>query len=671
MKKVSRIAALLCSLLMLTSCSGKTTIGSTSTSPSQSSSSETETTTSTGVPTTSLGSSVSFESKEFTLTEAELEDKIKGGWIGQMVGVAWGASTEFCYRGSIIPDSNVPTWTPDMINNAFDQDDLYVEIPFIQTMIKSGALCSPARIADTFKKTTFGAWHANNTARENLKNGINYPDSGSYLYNPHCDDIDWQIECDFLGQMYPGLVSEAAARAFELGHIMNYGDGVYGGVFVTAMHSAAFTANSVEELCQIATEVIPQNTKFRMLIDDVWTYYNAGDSFETCWRKIENKWGTDDRCPELSGTGNIDAKLNSGYILMGLLYGKGDFKDSIIYSMRCGQDSDCNPSSVAAILGNYYGAEKLEDIYKSALNEKTKFSTTAYNFKKVVDQNCTLAKEILQHYNIAENNGSWTYTVGGTLTQVPYEQWEKGVYAEFDVNVIQNTGAVSVHLFTYGTFNEIVETIFDMGDGTVLNAIPAQYFYEKEGTYTVKTKIVDSDGDTFEASKQITVQKGRETDQTIICTVTAPIGGGSKDIGVICDGKIPSVGSNDSSQQYDTYIYCEENYRRPVYIGYVYSKAKQINSIVFTEGIHYENGGWFENGVVSVEVLKDGKWQAIEATVSPAYPKGNTQAAFGKSYESYTFTLKTPGSYEGIRLSGICGGGFRGGFISCGELTVN
>lgn len=84
-------------------------------------------------------------------------------------------------------------------------------------------------------------------------------------------------------------MNEAAARAFELGHIMNYGDGVYGGVFVTALHSAAFTAESVEELCRTGTEIIPEGTKFRMLLEDVWASYWAGDSFALCWQKIENK----------------------------------------------------------------------------------------------------------------------------------------------------------------------------------------------------------------------------------------------------------------------------------------------------------------------------------------------------------------------------------------------
>ncbi len=195
--------------------------------------------------------------------------------------------------------------------------------------------------------------------------------------------------------------------------------------------------------------------------------------------------------------------------------------------------------------------------------------------------------------------------------------------------------------------------------------------YEKPGTYTVKLTAVDSEGEKVELSREVAVSVGKASTQTIICSVTAPTGGGSKNIGVICDGVVPNASSANDSMQYDTFIYTEENYRRSVYIGYVYKQEKQISTVSFTEGNHFGNGGWFADGTLSVEVLKDGVWQKAEATVSPAYPNGNALSSFGKGYETYVLTLKTPGSFSGVRLIGIAGGGVRGGFISCSELAVS
>ena len=43
---------------------------------------------------------------EATISEEELYDKMMGGWLGQMIGVAWTASTEFAATGSIMSIPN-------------------------------------------------------------------------------------------------------------------------------------------------------------------------------------------------------------------------------------------------------------------------------------------------------------------------------------------------------------------------------------------------------------------------------------------------------------------------------------------------------------------------------------------------------------------------------------
>ncbi|HEY6990768.1 MAG TPA: ADP-ribosylglycohydrolase family protein, partial [Bryobacteraceae bacterium] len=44
----------------------------------------------------------SQRSREISLDA--LRDKIEGGWAGQMIGVSYGAPTEFHYRAEIIPE---------------------------------------------------------------------------------------------------------------------------------------------------------------------------------------------------------------------------------------------------------------------------------------------------------------------------------------------------------------------------------------------------------------------------------------------------------------------------------------------------------------------------------------------------------------------------------------
>ena len=130
---------------------------------------------------------------DFTISEEALRDKIAGAWVGQMAGVAWSAPTEFQYNGVIMPESALPEWKTTTINDAFYQDDLYVEIPFMQAMIEKGFDCSIDDLGEAFENTTFSLAHANYLGRYNLSKGIKASEAGSYLYNYHADDIDWQI----------------------------------------------------------------------------------------------------------------------------------------------------------------------------------------------------------------------------------------------------------------------------------------------------------------------------------------------------------------------------------------------------------------------------------------------------------------------------------------------
>ena len=56
----------------------------------------------------------SAEDSEYRrLPVTKYRDRLAAGWLGQMVGVGWGAPTEFRFKGQIIPEESVPEWTPE------------------------------------------------------------------------------------------------------------------------------------------------------------------------------------------------------------------------------------------------------------------------------------------------------------------------------------------------------------------------------------------------------------------------------------------------------------------------------------------------------------------------------------------------------------------------------
>jgi hypothetical protein len=56
--------------------------------------------------------------------------------------------------------------------------------------------------------------------------------------------------------------------------------------------------------------------------------------------------------------------------VLGLLYGEGDFKKSILYAVNCGDDTDCTGATVGATLGILYGTKELPKDWVEYIGDK-------------------------------------------------------------------------------------------------------------------------------------------------------------------------------------------------------------------------------------------------------------------------------------------------------------
>lgn len=335
---------------------------------------------------------------ELRLPLKQYRDKMAAGWVGQMVGVGWGAPTEFKIQGKIMPESMIPAWKPAMVNQ-FQQDDLYVEMTFLRTLELYG-LDVPIRQAGLdFATSGYGLAHANRAGRDNLRAGIAPPDSGHPKFNKHADDIDYQIEADYSGLIAPGLPNLVIALGEKFGRLMNYGDGLYGGQFVGGLYAAAFFEDDPAAIIRAGLECIPQESQYAECIRDVLAWHDQQpDDWQATWEKINQKYHLNPAyrrasCNDPKEPFNIDAKLNGAYIVMGLLYGHRDPDQTIVIATRCGQDSDCNPSSAAGVLFTTIGLEKLPGRFTSALDRDAVFSHTAYSFSRLVEVCEKLARD--------------------------------------------------------------------------------------------------------------------------------------------------------------------------------------------------------------------------------------------------------------------------------------
>jgi len=315
-------------------------------------------------------------STTISLNKQQLKDKIKGGWAGQTIGVTFGGHYEFRFQGTFIGDYQSLKWYDGylkntMINDPGLYDDLYMDLTFVDVFEKYGLDAPLDSFANAYANAGYMLWHANQAGRYNILHGIKAPMSGYWKNNPHADCIDYQIESDFAGLMSPGMPNTASAISDKIGHIMNYGDGWYGGVFVGAMYSIAFISSDINYIIGEALKTIPKQSEFYQSINDVIAWHKKyPNDWKQTWLGIQKKWANDIGCPEgVFVPFNIDAKVNAAYVVLGLLYGQKDFTKTLEITTRCGQDADCNPSTAGGILGTILGYDKIPAYWKMGLKE--------------------------------------------------------------------------------------------------------------------------------------------------------------------------------------------------------------------------------------------------------------------------------------------------------------
>lgn len=407
------------------------------------------------------------------LTHEELKDKILGGWCGKAYGCMMGEPMEFksqgeIYEGSLDIDPKAPTtWL-------HREDDMYVNMALLEIMREKGLSATADDFAKVFKESDFLLWHANGQARQNLLEGVPSHLSGHPFYSPHADDIDFQIECDFIGLICPGLPATAQHIANKVGHIMNYGNGYYAGVFLASLYAASFVETDRRRIIEMAKQTIPEECDYAVMLRDLLAWHAEDpEDWRVTWHKIEDNWNKD-LCPWArtdKGCFNIQGHFNGLYIMMGLLYGGGDYIESISICTRCGQDTDSNVGNCGGVMGAIIGFEGLPDEVKAEL---APYMDRDYIHTTLSNNSASVLCYELALKNIEKNGG----TVDGEVeikTQ-PFRFSGKREVSFIDLEIVDSFKAMDESIRWNGSWNRDEEgTVETWGKEVILSSSPGDY----------------------------------------------------------------------------------------------------------------------------------------------------------------------------------------------------
>lgn len=168
------------------------------------------------------------------------------------------------------------------------------------------------------------------------------------------------------------MQTELAVRyAYEDAIVDHADEGMYGEVFCAAVQSSAYVESDVYKLIDIGLSYIPENCAVAKAIKTAISCYKSGKTWKEAriavLGAVPGTFGVQgmriaDMPSEFpAGEPGFDAPGNIGIVIIGWLYGEGDFGKSICIANNCGEDTDCTAATLGAILGIICGRKEIPE----------------------------------------------------------------------------------------------------------------------------------------------------------------------------------------------------------------------------------------------------------------------------------------------------------------------
>jgi len=353
---------------------------------------------------------------EYIELPAEIvRDKIRGGLLGQMLGNLNGIQHEMQY---IAEPGNVKTYVPALPEGAQTDDDTDFEWVYICAMQDEGSVLLPySKITELWRnRINRGIWCSNQYARVLMDLGFEPPITGNLVLNPWADfNISGQFLCETFGLLAPGMPQTAEEIGLHYTRVAIDGEPAQTTQLFTAMIAKAFQTSDINELLDFGLKAIDAKSEIYQIVQDVRAWYSAHP--ET-WRKTRQL--VKEKYSRYGGAmrDRNGYELNTASTIAALLYGKGDFQETLRTAFNFGWDADNTAATAGTIVGVIWGYRRMlqqgwniVDRYRNTKRERMPEDETITSFAdrliEIAEQNILeqggerLTKGLVTHFRIS------------------------------------------------------------------------------------------------------------------------------------------------------------------------------------------------------------------------------------------------------------------------------
>lgn len=352
-----------------------------------------------------------------TLSRADYQDKLEGFWLGQSIanwtGLVtemdkiggegdkgqfytaddWGKPDQPSIWGQGIP-SNLSATISWVFENSQGQwgsdDDTDIEYMYqhLLTQHRTTQL-TPQQIRDGWLKHIYSddntpfvngegkkenfLWVSNQQAHDLMRQGMLPPDTSAPENNPHFDMIDAQLTTEIFGLFAPGRPDVALEMAKLPILTTAREDARWAAEFYVIMYSLAAaldnaipSSDDILKMAKQARKRLPEGSYSAHMFDFVLAQYQAGLPWEATRDAIYQRYQVDQKdgynitSKNLYCNGCFASGINFAASIISLLYGEGDYKNTVKIAVLTGWDSDNPAATWGGMLGFILGKKAIE-----------------------------------------------------------------------------------------------------------------------------------------------------------------------------------------------------------------------------------------------------------------------------------------------------------------------
>ena len=290
------------------------------------------------------------------LNETDFRDRVYACWTGKNIGGTLGMPFEG--KQDL---NNVTFYTNLKEGQAAPNDDIDLPLLWLKALEEHDGRVDARTLGEYWLKYIPVDWNEYGVGKANMKLGFLPPLCGEF------NNAQWKnsngaiIRSELWGCLFPGC-PELALRHAREDACVDHGaaEGTFALLFMTAIDSAAFVEPDRDILLQIGLGSIPPDCRIAKAVRAVLQANKDGKEWKAARQAVVDA---------SMDTGWFQSPRYIGFVVLGWVYGDGDFGKSICTTINCGDDTDSTGATLGSLLGILGGTRGIPDAWRKPIGD--------------------------------------------------------------------------------------------------------------------------------------------------------------------------------------------------------------------------------------------------------------------------------------------------------------